>query len=71
MGYLRLVGEQPCVTADFDALNSLADYVRDKPKAKVAELKQAGIRVAFADAIPAFRGHGICEGDEWINRANE
>ncbi|MFI1721403.1 SGNH/GDSL hydrolase family protein [Streptomyces sp. NPDC020489] len=67
MGYPRLVGEQPCLTADFDALNQLADYFRDKQKAKVAELKQVGTRVAFADAIPAFRGHGICE-DEWINR---
>ncbi|MFF8936630.1 hypothetical protein ACF08O_18190 [Streptomyces paradoxus] len=51
MGYPRLVGEQPCVTADFAALNQLADYFRDKQKAKVAELKQAGTRVAFADAI--------------------
>ncbi|WP_079129144.1 SGNH/GDSL hydrolase family protein [Streptomyces qaidamensis] len=68
MGYPRLVGEQPCVTADFDALNQLADYFRDKQKAKVAELSRTGTRVAFADAIPAFRGHGICEGDEWINR---
>ncbi|MEU4485929.1 GDSL-type esterase/lipase family protein [Streptomyces purpurascens] len=68
MGYPRLVGEEPCVTADFDALNELADYFRDKQKAKVAELSRTGTRVAFADAIPAFRGHGICEGDEWINR---
>ncbi|MFC9061730.1 hypothetical protein ACFTXB_27360 [Streptomyces sp. NPDC057074] len=24
--------------------------------------------MAFADPISAFRGHGICDGDEWINR---
>ncbi|WP_405893731.1 SGNH/GDSL hydrolase family protein [Streptomyces sp. NBC_00104] len=68
MGYPRLVSDEQCVTADFDALNQLADYVRDKQKAKVAELKTAGTKVAFADPIPAFRGHGICDGDEWINR---
>ncbi|WP_435212716.1 SGNH/GDSL hydrolase family protein [Streptomyces sp. bgisy034] len=68
MGYPRLVSGEQCVTADFDALNQLADYVRDKQKAKVAELNRAGTKVAFADPIPAFRGHGICDGDEWINR---
>jgi len=68
MGYPRLVSDSQCVTADFDALNSLADYVRDKQKAKAEELRKAGSKVAFADPIPAFRGHGICDGDEWINR---
>lgn len=68
MGYPRLVSDEQCVTADFDALNQLADYVRDKQKAKVEELNKAGTKVAFADPIPAFRGHGICDGDEWINR---
>ncbi|MGW8063119.1 hypothetical protein ACVV2G_12765 [Streptomyces ziwulingensis] len=33
----------------------------------MAELNKAGTKVAFADPIPAFRGHGICDGDEWIN----
>ncbi|MFD7338480.1 hypothetical protein ACFV98_21095 [Streptomyces violascens] len=28
---------------------------------------QTGIKVAFADAIPAFHGHGLCDGDEYIN----
>ncbi|NUT30299.1 MAG: hypothetical protein HOV84_31045 [Streptomyces sp.] len=68
MGYPRLVSDSPCVTANFDALNQLADYVRDKQKAKVEELSKAGLKVAFADPIPAFRGHGICDSDEWINR---
>ncbi|WP_105970524.1 SGNH/GDSL hydrolase family protein [Streptomyces geranii] len=68
MGYPRLVSDEPCVTADFDALNYLADYVRDKQKAKVEELNKAGTKVAFADPIPAFQGHGICDSSEWINR---
>jgi hypothetical protein len=68
MGYPRLVNDEVCVTAGNQALNQLADYVRDKQKAKVAELSKTGTRVAFADAIPAFRGHGICDSDEWINR---
>ncbi|MFF4911329.1 SGNH/GDSL hydrolase family protein [Streptomyces sp. NPDC001260] len=68
MGYPRIVGQQPCVAADFDSLNYLADYLRDHQKAKVEELKRSGIKVAFADPIPAFKGHGICDTDEWINR---
>lgn len=68
MGYPRLVNDEVCVTAGNQALNQLADYVRDKQKAKVAELTKAGTKVAFADPIPAFQGHGICDGDEWINR---
>jgi hypothetical protein len=51
VGYPRLVADQPCVTADFDALNQLADYVRDKQKARVAEVSKAGTRVAFADVL--------------------
>ncbi|WP_086558635.1 SGNH/GDSL hydrolase family protein [Streptomyces africanus] len=68
MNYPHLVSDSPCLTADFDDLNYLADYVRDKQKAKAEELRKAGIKVAFADAIPAFKGHGICDSDEWINR---
>jgi lysophospholipase L1-like esterase len=68
MGYPHIVSDQLCVTADFDSLNYLADYMRDKQKAKVDELKKVGIKVAFADPIPAFKGHGICDSDEWINR---
>lgn len=66
MGYPRLISETMCTAANA-ALNELADYVRDKQKAKVEELKKAGVKVEFADAIPAFRGHGVCDADEWIN----
>ncbi|MBM7056619.1 hypothetical protein JS521_22770 [Streptomyces sp. RHZ10] len=67
MGYPRLVSDEPCWAGNFDALNQLADYVRNKQKAKVAELKQAGTKVAFADPITAFQGHGVCENEEWIH----
>ncbi|MEV0281796.1 SGNH/GDSL hydrolase family protein [Streptomyces sp. NPDC050610] len=67
MGYPHIVGDQPCLPADFDTLNYLADYMRDHQKAKVDELKGIGINVAFADPIPAFKGHGLCNNDEWIN----
>ncbi|MEU3374287.1 SGNH/GDSL hydrolase family protein [Streptomyces sp. NPDC006660] len=67
MGYPHLVAKDPCWAGNFDALNSMADYVRDKQKAKTDQLKQAGVKVAFADAIPAFQGHGVCDTDEWIN----
>ncbi|WP_335937948.1 SGNH/GDSL hydrolase family protein [Streptomyces sp. PTD5-9] len=68
MGYPHIVSDQPCLTADFDSLNYLADYMRDKQKAKVDELKKSGIKVDFADPIPSFKGHGICDSAEWINR---
>ncbi|MFD7480484.1 SGNH/GDSL hydrolase family protein [Streptomyces sp. NPDC059837] len=68
MGYPHLVADDPCLTADFDTLNALADELRDKQAAKVAELKNQGVKVAFADPISAFHGHGICDSDEWINR---
>jgi hypothetical protein len=67
MGYPRIVGERPCWAGDFDTLNYLADYTRDKPKAKVDELRRSGTKVAFADSIPAFKGHGLCDSGERIN----
>jgi hypothetical protein len=67
MGYPHIVGESQCWAGDFDTLNYLADYMRDKQKAKVDELKRSGIKVAFVDPIPAFKGHGLCDSDEWIN----
>ncbi|MFD7541340.1 SGNH/GDSL hydrolase family protein [Streptomyces sp. NPDC059819] len=67
MSYPHIVADKACLTANFDALNYLADYMRDKQKAKVEELQKAGIKVAFADAIPAFHGHGLCDSEEYIN----
>ncbi|MFD7133320.1 hypothetical protein [Streptomyces sp. NPDC059894] len=68
MGYPHIVADDPCLTADFDTLNALADDVRDKQQTKVAALKSSGLRVVFADPTSAFAGHGICDSDEWINR---
>lgn len=68
MGYPHIVAEDPCLTADFDALNGLAVEVRDKQRTEVNTLKSSGVRVAFADPTSAFAGHAICDSDEWINR---
>ncbi|MFI6938474.1 hypothetical protein ACIBI4_04295 [Streptomyces sp. NPDC050418] len=48
-------------------MNELADYIRDKQSAMVADLKTAGVKVAYADPIAKFEGHGLCDSDEWIN----
>ena len=67
MSYPHIVADDPCIIANFDALNNLADYMRDKQKAMVDELDKGGTKVAFADAISAFHGHGLCDSDEYIN----
>ncbi|MFI8769233.1 SGNH/GDSL hydrolase family protein [Streptomyces sp. NPDC053792] len=67
MNYPRIASQTQCQAANDEALNSMADYIRDKQRAKVGELKQGGVKVAFADAIPAFQGHAVCDTDEWIN----
>ncbi|WP_148305715.1 hypothetical protein [Streptomyces collinus] len=67
MGYPHIVGDSQCWAGDFDTLNYLADYMRDKQKTKIDELKRSGTKVAFADPVPAFKGHGLCDSDEWIN----
>lgn len=35
----------------------------------VAKLKTQGIKVAHADPIPKFKGHGLCDSSEWLNRS--
>ncbi|EFG65220.1 conserved hypothetical protein [Streptomyces sp. SPB074] len=67
MGYPHIVADDPCHISDFDTLNSLADYLRDKQAAKVEELKATNLKVDYVDAIPAFHGHGVCDTDEEIN----
>ncbi|MFE2559781.1 SGNH/GDSL hydrolase family protein [Streptomyces sp. NPDC059352] len=67
MNYPRIASETQCQAANDEALNGLADYIRDKQRAKVEEVKQGGVKAAFADAIPAFQGHAVCDSDEWIN----
>ncbi|MGW4159877.1 SGNH/GDSL hydrolase family protein [Streptomyces sp. NPDC004788] len=67
MSYPRIASETQCQAANAGVLNGLADYVRDKQKSMVEGLKQGGIKVSFADAIPAFQGHAVCDSEEWIN----
>ncbi|MGI5399212.1 hypothetical protein ACQEVG_07080 [Streptomyces sp. CA-135486] len=68
MGYPRIVAEWSCEGAAFEELNGLADYVAAKQSAMVAKLKTQGIKVAHADPIPKFKGHGLCDSSEWLNR---
>jgi hypothetical protein len=58
MGYPRIVADDLCPTADFDTLNALADDVRDKQAAKVAEPENQGVKVAFADPVSVCRSQG-------------
>nr|WP_235967584.1 SGNH/GDSL hydrolase family protein [Streptomyces mesophilus] len=69
MGYPSIVADEngDCAGVQVGVLNDLADYVRDKQSAMVADLKTTGVKVAFANPIPAFEGHGVCDSDEWIN----
>ncbi|MFJ3786346.1 SGNH/GDSL hydrolase family protein [Streptomyces sp. NPDC090093] len=67
MNYPRIASETQCQAANDEALNGMADYIRDKQRAKVEEVKKGGVKAAFADAIPAFQGHAVCDTDEWIN----
>ncbi|MFB8210486.1 SGNH/GDSL hydrolase family protein [Streptomyces sp. NPDC056010] len=67
MGYPHIVADDPCITGNFDVLNNLADYMRDEQKTMVEGLAASGFKVTFADAIPAFRGHAVCDGDPYIH----
>jgi lysophospholipase L1-like esterase len=70
LGYPRLFAGAGCdartsfTRAETAALNRGADLLRDTLRARV---RAAGGRVRFADAIPAFAGHGICSGADWIH----
>jgi hypothetical protein len=39
-----------------------------KEQASVTTLKGEGIKVDYANPIPAFVGHGGCDDPEWINK---
>ncbi|MGW5285173.1 hypothetical protein ACWERI_38010 [Streptomyces collinus] len=64
MGYPHIVGDSQCWAGDFDTLNYLADYMRVQAE---NQDRRSGTKVAFADPVPAFKGHGLCDSDEWIN----
>ncbi|WP_435059780.1 hypothetical protein [Streptomyces sp. bgisy060] len=63
MGYPRTVSTTECKAANPTEPNASADHVRDKRKVMAEASKQAGKTVAFADAVPAFQGHAVCDGD--------
>jgi lysophospholipase L1-like esterase len=67
LGYPRLFASASCESiarARVAQLNRAAEQLRDVIRARV---KAAGERFSFADAIPAFDGHGICARQPWIN----
>jgi lysophospholipase L1-like esterase len=70
LGYPRLFAGGNCdprtsfTRSEIAALNRGAEQLRDTLRARV---RAARGRVRFADAIPAFAGHGICSGADWIN----
>ncbi|MFC7303207.1 SGNH/GDSL hydrolase family protein [Streptomyces monticola] len=69
MGYPSIFADENanCVGVNVTVMNELADYVRDKQAAMVADLRNSGVKVAYADPIAKFEGHGVCDSDEWIN----
>jgi lysophospholipase L1-like esterase len=67
LGYPRLFSAAGCQTiprAQVARLNRTATLLRDTVRGQV---KAAGKRFSFRDAIPAFAGHGICARTPWIN----
>jgi hypothetical protein len=75
MGYPRLLsGTVKCggswyfYMPEVDALNELVDYSNGKQKAATDELRAAGMKVAYADPVSHFVGHGGCDSDEWIHK---
>ena len=67
LGYPRLFESASCESipaARVAQLNRGADLLRDVIGARV---RAAGGGFSFADAIPAFDGHGICARRPWIN----
>ena len=75
LDYPRLFNGEDCNAGTFFSpaeetrLNATADLLRDKLKAAAG---RAGANFTFADVIPPFVGHAICDGGggsstEWIN----
>ncbi|WP_432867430.1 hypothetical protein [Microbispora rosea] len=71
MGYPDVFGSAPDC-AHFDTyeratLHGVAEYLVNETKDTVRILRDAGLEVSFADSMPAFTGHGVCDSDRWIN----
>ncbi|CAB4919980.1 unannotated protein [freshwater metagenome] len=67
-GYPRLFNGIDCGAATFFSrddqrlLDGTADLLRDVTRGRA---RAAGFR--FADVVPAFRGHAVCDRPEWLN----
>lgn len=75
MGYPELLSRTVKCTGswyyDMDEVAALAELVNyaDSEGRKLADrLNSAGMKVAYADPVSAFVGHGGCDSDEWINK---
>ena len=68
LGYPRLFAGIDCspltffTSSEMTRLNATADLLRDTIRGRAVA---AGF--LFADAIPAFAGHAVCEPDAWLN----
>ncbi|MDO9406769.1 SGNH/GDSL hydrolase family protein [Patulibacter sp.] len=68
VGYPRLFNGIDCGAATFFSrgdqrlLDGAAELLRDVTRARA---RAAGFR--FADVVPAFRGHAVCDDAEWLN----
>ncbi|MEO3859766.1 hypothetical protein [Acrocarpospora sp. B8E8] len=71
MGYPDVSGmNSSCSTFDPQAQATLvwaSAYFAAEAADTVRILRDAGHEVSFADSIPAFRGHGVCDTVKWVN----
>ncbi|WP_062436276.1 golvesin C-terminal-like domain-containing protein [Herbidospora daliensis] len=71
MGYPDVSGSNSsCTTFDTQAqgvLRRASEYFVTEAKNTVRVLRDAGNEVSFADSLPAFQGHGVCDADRWVN----
>lgn len=75
MGYPELLSRTVKCTGswyyDMDevaALAELVNYADSEQQKMVDRLKSGGMKIAYANPVPAFVGHGGCDSDEWINK---
>jgi hypothetical protein len=75
MGYPELLSRTVKCTGswyyDMDevaALAELVNYLDGQEQQLVDTLKGQGVKIAYANPVPEFVGHGGCDSDEWINK---
>lgn len=70
LGYPRLFNGEDCnggtffSSAELKRLNEVADLLSEVTAGRV---EAAGAGFGFADVIPGFVGHAVCDSTEWIN----